>query len=298
MHAARSLSVAGLVCLALLALTPFLASQDKGQQAFLKISVPANAIVEIEGVRTTQTGEVRRYVSPPLVPGKKYTYTVKVTWKDAEGKEQSVQEVLRIEPGQTTEHDFRGAAAAVKKEEKKVEEVKKEEEDRRPDVIFVPTAHGVVKKMLEVAKVGKDDVVYDLGCGDGRIVVAAAKDFGCKKAMGFDVDPERIKESTENVRKNNVGDKVTIVKKDIFTLDLTEANVITLYLLPSLNVKLIPQLDKLKPGSRIVSHDFDMEGVEPEPGFPIDVEAVDDNGNKRTHRVYYWTTPLKKKKVD
>jgi len=161
-------------------------------------------------------------------------------------------------------------------------------ETRTPDVIFVPTPQEVVEKMLELAKVTKDDLVYDLGCGDGRIVVTAAQKYGCK-AFGFDIDPQRIKESLENVAKNNVGDLVTIEQKDIFTLDLSKVNVVTLYLLPSLNVKLIPQLDKLPPGSRIVSHDFDMEGVQPDQ-----VVQVTTDGNSYGHTVYLWTTPLKK----
>jgi hypothetical protein len=166
--------------------------------------------------------------------------------------------------------------------------IKPAEETHRPDVIYVPTPPKVVEKMLEMAEVTKDDVVYDLGCGDGRIVVTAAKKFGCK-AYGFDVDPQRIKESLENVEKNNVGNLVTIEQKDIFTLDLSKANVITLYLLPSLNVKLIPQLEKLKPGSRIVSHDFAMRGVTPDQVVNI---QGDDSG--LDHTVYLWTTPLKK----
>jgi hypothetical protein len=161
------------------------------------------------------------------------------------------------------------------------------QEPKRPDVIFVPTPQEVVDKMLELAQVTKDDVVYDLGCGDGRIVVTAAKKYGCR-AFGFDVDPERIQESKENVEKNGVGNLATIEQKDIFTLDLSKANVITLYLLPSLNVKLIPQLEKLKPGSRIVSHDFDMRGVTPDK-----VVTVDGDGGYG-HTVYLWTTPLKK----
>ncbi len=159
-------------------------------------------------------------------------------------------------------------------------------EPKRPDVVFVPTPPEVVAKMLELAQVTKKDVVYDLGCGDGRIVVAAAK-LGCR-AYGFDVDPRRIKESKENVETNGVGNLATIEQKDIFTLDLSKADVVTLYLLPSLNVKLIPQLEKLKPGSRIVSHDFDMRGVTPDKEVQVDI----DGGY--AHTVYLWTTPLKK----
>ena len=164
------------------------------------------------------------------------------------------------------------------------------EAERTPDVVYVPTPHDVVAKMLETAKVKKADVVYDLGCGDGRIVVTAAKKFGCK-ATGFDIDPQRIREARENVKKSGVGDLVQIKKQDIFKLDLSPANVITLYLLPSLNVKLIPQLEKLAPGSRIVSHDFDMEGVTPDK--VINFTSEEDNVS---HTIYYWTTPLKKEK--
>jgi len=166
----------------------------------------------------------------------------------------------------------------------------KQAADKKPDVIFVPTPQEVVDAMLALAEVKKEDVVYDLGCGDGRIPVTAAKKFGCK-AFGFDVDPERIKESNENVKKNAVEKLVTIDKKDIFTLDLSPANVVTLYLLPSLNVKLIPQLEKLKPGSRIVSHSFDMEGVKPKKTIQVDTK---DGFGKRT--VYLWVTPLEKEK--
>jgi SAM-dependent methyltransferase len=161
------------------------------------------------------------------------------------------------------------------------------EETREPDVIFVPTPPEVVDKMLEMAEVKKDDLVYDLGCGDGRIVVAAAKKYGCK-AIGYDIDPRRVKESLQNVAKNNVGHLVRIEQKDIFTLDLSKANVITLYLLPELNVKLIPQLEKLKPGSRIVSHDFAMRGVEPDKVVTLTTDGENE------HTVYLWTSPLKK----
>ena len=163
---------------------------------------------------------------------------------------------------------------------------------RKPDVVFVPTPQEVVEKMLEMAQVKKSDLLYDLGCGDGRIVVTAAKNYGCR-AIGYDINPVRVRESRENVEKNNIGHLATIEQEDIFTLDLSKANVITLYLLPSLNVKLIPQLDKLKPGSRIVSHDFDMRGVTPD-----EVVTMTSDDSYEEHTIYLWTTPLKKKEVD
>ena len=158
---------------------------------------------------------------------------------------------------------------------------------KKPDVIFVPTPQVVVDKMLEMAEVSNKDLVYDLGCGNGIIVVTAAKKGA--RAIGFDVDPQRIRETQENIKKNAVGDKARVMQKDIFTLDLSDANVVTLYLLPSLNVKLIPQLEKLKPGARIVSHDFDMKGVKPE-------KVVTVEGPTREHTVYLWRAPLKKEK--
>ncbi len=157
-------------------------------------------------------------------------------------------------------------------------------ETKTPDVIFVPTPQEVVDKMLELAEVKEGDVVYDLGCGDGRIPVTAAKKYGVK-AVGFDVDPQRIKESNENVQKNGVGKLVTIKQEDIFKQDLSGANVVTLYLLPSLNVKLMPQLRKLKPGSRIVSHSFDMRGAKPKQV----VQVQSKEGGE--HSVYLWVVP-------
>jgi SAM-dependent methyltransferase len=167
--------------------------------------------------------------------------------------------------------------------------------ERVPDIEYVPTPQNVVDKMLDVVKLKKTDVLYDLGCGDGRIVVTAAKKYGVK-AVGYDIDPQRVKESRENVAKNNVGDLVTIELKDVFKVDLTPASVVTLYLLPELNVKLIPQLEKLAPGSRIVSHDFDMEGVEPEKTWTIMAPHHTAPHDDRAHYVYLWKTPLKKTK--
>jgi SAM-dependent methyltransferase len=164
--------------------------------------------------------------------------------------------------------------------------------DRPPDVIYVPTPVEVVEKMLEMADVRKGEVVYDLGCGDGRIPCIAAKKYGVK-ALGWDIDPKRVAESQETIAKYNVKDLVTITKGDIFELDLSKADVITLYLLPALNVKLIPQLEKLKPGCRIVSHDFDMAGVRPKRQI-----TFSPPGGGREHRIYLWVTPLERERVN
>jgi ribosomal protein L11 methylase PrmA len=149
---------------------------------------------------------------------------------------------------------------------------------RRPDVIYVPTPEEVVEAMLQVAKVTKNDVVYDLGTGDGRIPVTAAKKYGAR-GVGIDIDPQRIKEANENVTRNEVSDRVRIIQGDLFETPIGEATVVTLYLLPSLNQKLIPKLNKeLKPGTRVVSHAFDMGDWKPE-------HELDVNGRK----VYMWT---------
>jgi ribosomal protein L11 methylase PrmA len=161
---------------------------------------------------------------------------------------------------------------------------------KAPDVVFVPTPQPVVDKMLELAEVDAKDLVYDLGCGNGIIVVSAAKRGA--KAVGFDVDPVRIQESQANIEQNKVGERAKVMQKDIFTLDLSEANVITLYLLPSLNEKLIPQLQKLKPGSKIVSHDFAMAGVKPKRVAKVQVASDDDPTQIREHTVYLWEAPI------
>ena len=152
---------------------------------------------------------------------------------------------------------------------------------RAPDVIFVPTPQEVVDAMLKLAKVTKNDVVYDLGSGDGRIPITAAKTYGAR-GVGIDIDPQRIKEATENLKAAGVGDRVKFLNADLFTTDISEATVVTLYLLPSLNLKVLPKLNKeLKPGTRIVSHAFDMGSSKP-------IETLNVNG--RT--VYFWTVPI------
>jgi predicted RNA methylase len=159
---------------------------------------------------------------------------------------------------------------------------------RTPDVIFVPTPEEVVDVMLKVAKVTKNDVVYDLGSGDGRIPIAAARQYGAR-AVGIDIDPERIREANAGLKEASASDpgllnRVRFLNQDLFTANISEATVVTLYLLPSLNIKLIPKLNKeLKPGTRVVSHAFDMG-----PDIKPDIDPINVNG--RT--VYFYTIPI------
>src|SRR5216110_744480 len=152
-----------------------------------------------------------------------------------------------------------------------------------PDVIYVPTPQDVVDEMLKLGRVGKGDILYDLGSGDGRIPVTAAKRFGIR-AYGIDIDPQRIQEANENAKKNGVTNLVQFRQEDLFKANFSEATVVTLYLLPDLNVKLRPRLlAELKPGTRIVSHQFDMGKWKPD-------RTVELNG--RT--IYLWTIPERK----
>jgi len=149
--------------------------------------------------------------------------------------------------------------------------------EREPDVRFVPTPQDVVMEMLRMARVTRDDVVYDLGCGDGRIVITAAKVFGAR-GTGVDIDPARIRESNENAKKAGVADRVRFLQKDLFEINLSEATVVSLYLLPELNLKLRPKLFReLRPGTRVVSHEFDMGDWKP-----------DNQGRLHNMKVYYY----------
>lgn len=151
---------------------------------------------------------------------------------------------------------------------------------REPDVIYVPTPQPVVDAMLKLAEVKKGDILYDLGSGDGRIPVTAARVYGIR-ATGIDIDPERIAEAKANVAKNNVGNLVTIRQEDLFQADFRDASVVTLYLLPSLNEKLKPRLlAELKPGTRIVSNTFDMGDWKPEKTQEVE-----------GRNIYLWTIP-------
>lgn len=156
---------------------------------------------------------------------------------------------------------------------------------RELDVPYVPTHMDVVDEMLKMAEVSRDDVLYDLGSGDGRIPIEAAKRFGTR-GVGIDLNPQRIKEANANARSAGVTEKVRFVEGDIFKSDFREATVVSLYLLPAINLQLKPQLlEQLKPGTRIVSHNYDMGSWQPEKMKKIKTpDGVD-------HFVYFWRVP-------
>jgi SAM-dependent methyltransferase len=160
-----------------------------------------------------------------------------------------------------------------------------QESEVHKDVPYVPTPPEVVEAMLKLGDVGAGDIHYDLGCGDGRIVVTAVQKFGAVRGTGYDIDPQRIKEANENARQAGVTDKVKFIIGDLFEADFHDATVVTLYLLPAVNLKLRPKLLKdLKVGSRIVSHQFDMGDWEPDKKIQIDWRTV-----------YMWTVTEKAK---
>ena len=148
------------------------------------------------------------------------------------------------------------------------------------DVPYVPTKEAIVDRMLRMAKVKPGDVLFDLGCGDGRIVIAAAKRFGIR-GVGIDIDPQRIAEAEE-------ADRVQFIQGDLFDAKIQDASVVTLYLLPEVNLRLRPKLlSDLKPGTRIVSHNYDMGDWKPEQTAKLTVDGTE-------HTVYGWTVPKPK----
>jgi len=158
-----------------------------------------------------------------------------------------------------------------------------------PDVVYVGTPYDLVSRMLEMAKVRKGDLVVDLGCGDARMLVLAAQKYG-SRGIGYDIDPDMVRASRNNAKRNNVEGLVKIVQADIFKVDIREADVLPVYLLPDMNLKLLPQFETLKPGSRLVFHNYDLEGIVPDKV----VEVVSNEDDSR-HTLYLYTTPLERK---
>jgi SAM-dependent methyltransferase len=160
---------------------------------------------------------------------------------------------------------------------------------RQPDVPYVPTTEAAVQEMLKLAEVKKSDVVYDLGCGDGRIVIAAAKSFGAR-GVGIDINPQRINEAKQNAKTAGVDNMVRFEENDLFQADIREASVVTLFLLPQINLKLRPKLlQDLKPGTRVVSNTFDMGDWKPEK--EATVGGNDSDFEPLSHKLYLWIVP-------
>jgi len=157
-------------------------------------------------------------------------------------------------------------------------------QQKQLDVPYVPTKYPVVDEMLRIAKIDKADIVYDLGCGDGRLVIGAAQKYGAR-GVGFDIDPERIQECKENAAKAGVTNRVQFIEQDLFTADFREATAMTIYLLTSVNLKLRPKmLRELRPGTRVVSHNFGMGEWKADESSEVMVDDI-------SHEVYLWIIP-------
>jgi len=268
-----------LLCLALFAWTEPARGQAAQEQnrVTLRVLLPAaDAKLKIDGELTKKTGEVRTFQSPPLEPGKKYFYILEAIWEPNNYTTRTRTRRVSVEPGKEVEVDLR------------------KEDDKNPDNIvirFVPTPPEVVQAMVKLAGVGKDDVVFDLGCGDGRMVIAAVK-AGAKKGIGVDLDLERLKECKENAKKEGVEDRVEFRQGNVLKeiKDLSEATVILLYMSDDLNLAWRPILQKtLKPGTRIVSHRFIMGDWK-----PADTQTIDLDGEK--YLIHLWKIAEKDEK--
>lgn len=307
-------------------ITPIVRAEESSP-VLIYVTLPAEAKLEVDGVAVKQTGPRRRLITPPLQPGEKGQYVFRATFS-RDGAIVVYEHIVTVVGGKVSEVDLTrapvGAAVPVipptprvvenkptpkkvdvepkpKTEPKKVVSVDPPKKvDPKPevkpepklDVPYLPTPEKVVQAMLKLADVKEGDVVYDLGCGDGRIVITAVKEFGAKRGLGLELSPERVKLSKDNAVKAGVANKVEIREGDVLKLkDASEATVVTLYLLPDINEKLKPMLQKtLKPGSRIVSHDFDM-GADWKPEKEITVQ--DERG--LDHVLYLWTVQEPKK---
>lgn len=253
-------------------------NKDKAtaQPAYVRVLLPrADAKLSIDDTATRQFGENRLFVSPPLEPGKRYKYKLVAVWAPNNYTTITRTRSVVVESGKEAQVDMRG------------------KDESQPDNIivrYVPTPEAVVDKMLEMAKVGKEDVVYDLGCGDGRLVVNAVKKFGARRGVGLDYDPERIKDSHATAKASDVEDKVSFKQANVLHIkDYSDASVVTLYMGQDLNEAVRPFLwSTLKPGSRVVSHRFTMG-----KDFPSDQSIVFKHGGEE-YKLHLWTIPAKK----
>lgn len=243
-------------------------------KAVLKITVPTDtAELKIDNQLMKTTGKVREFDVVGLDPKKTYEYEV----------------VVKFEPNnyntitRKKSITFKGTETEIKVD------VTKDEPTDKVVIRFVPTPDDIVAQMLKLGQVGKEDIVYDLGCGDGRIVIAAVRDAKALAGIGVDLDPERVKESTEAVKKAKLEDKVEIRQGDVLEIkDLADASVVMIYMSDELGKLLEPRLKKLlQPGTRVVSHRFTLGEWKPEKT----VNVMGDDGDEYT--LHLWTVPKK-----
>ncbi|HZV06344.1 MAG TPA: TIGR03000 domain-containing protein [Gemmataceae bacterium] len=275
---ALSRRVALMLLLGLIAV-PALWSQapDKekdNRRAIVNVRVYADATLTVDDKATHQTGERRTFQSPPLEAGKKYTYTFVAKWLPRNNYETyKVTRKVTVEAGKTVEIDM--------------SEPKFDQGDTL-QIMWVATPPEVIDAMMKLAKVGKDDVVYDLGCGRGEIVIAAAKKFNAKRAVGIDIEKDQVQKAKEAAKKAGVEDRVEIREGDALKVkDLSEATVVTIYMSEEFNKLLMPILQKqLKPGARIVTHRFTM-GDRWKPDKKETVDITHDIPEEKD--IYLWT---------
>lgn len=255
--------------LVMLANGPTLFSQDKKDEAKkevvkIKVLVPQeNAQLIIDGKKMKQTGEVRTFDTPGLDPKGKFSYTFKVFWEPNNYTKITRTRVVPVTFGKEIVVDMTKAKDA-----------------KEDDIVvrYVPTPQKVVDEMCKLGKVAKGDVVWDIGCGDGRFVITAVKEYGAKSGVGIDIDEERVKDSLVNAKAAKLTDKEVVFKQgDALKIkDVSEANVVMLYMGNDLNVAMRPMLRKtLKPGSRVVSHRFEMGDWKPNKSITVNVEGED-----------------------
>jgi uncharacterized protein (TIGR03000 family) len=246
------------------------APSTEPKPAYVKVILPQeNATLTIEGAPTKMTGGSRLFVTPPLQPGRKYSYKLQAVWEPNNYTHIYRTKEVTFDAGAEVEVDFNQPDPRFKDDVK---------------VRYVPTPADVVEEMCKLGKVSKEDVVYDLGCGDGRMVITAVEKFHAKRGVGVDLDPQRVIESKANAKKAGVEDKVEFRQGNVLKIDdISDANVILLYMGEDLNNLLKPILRKsLKPGSRVVSHRFTMGDWKPVESK----EYVGKDGD--TYKLHLW----------
>ena len=261
----------------------FCAAQLRAEEkniATIKIFLPelnyAEPVVKVEGVQTKSTGSNRTFVTPTLDPKKTYTYKIEALLQPNNYTKITRVREISFKAGETVSVDMRI-------------------EDKKTDKIvvrWVPTPDDIVDKMAELAKITKDDIIWDPGCGDGIMLIRPVKKFGAKKGIGIDIDPVRVKDAKAKAKEEGVEDKIVIRQGDILNekdmADIAEASVVLIYIGDDLGARMSPLLQKLlKPGTRIVSHRFKLGDWEPEKSITVKGNDGDE------YVLHLWTVKKK-----